>query len=100
MLHVAGLRKSYGKVMALRDVDLAIAEGEIVGLIGPNGAGKTTLVSIIVGLRSADAGEVFIKGIDALRSPEKVRPLLGVAPQDLGIYPTLTVKANLRFFGE
>src|SRR5262249_31994579 len=100
MLAIAGLKKAYGSVVALQGVDLEIAEGEIVGLLGPNGAGKTTLVSIVVGLRHADAGAVCVKGIDALRYPEKVRPFLGLVPQDLGVYPPLTVRANLRFFGE
>ncbi|MGZ6135759.1 MAG: ABC transporter ATP-binding protein, partial [Myxococcaceae bacterium] len=63
-------------------------------------AGKTTMVSIVVGLRVADAGEVRVDGIDALRRPERVRPLIGLAPQDLGIGPTLTVERNLRTMGE
>nr|BBH87135.1 ABC transporter ATP-binding protein [Thermosporothrix sp. COM3] len=100
MLRIVGLCKAYGQIVALQDVDLSIEAGEIVGLIGPNGAGKTTLVSLVAGLRKADAGSVTIQGIDALRFPEKVRPLLGVAPQDSSFYPGLLVRDNLRFFGE
>jgi ABC-2 type transport system ATP-binding protein len=100
VLHVEGLRKAYGSTAALDGVDLDVAAGEIVGLLGPNGAGKTTLVSIVAGLRSADGGSVRIGGIDALAHPHRARPLLGLAPQETGIYPTLTCRQNLRFFGE
>jgi ABC-2 type transport system ATP-binding protein len=100
LLEVAGLRKSYGATAALAGVDLAVDAGEIVGLLGPNGAGKTTLVSIVAGLRRADAGRVVVGGIDALAHPHRARRLLGLAPQETGIYPTLTCRQNLRFFGE
>src|SRR4051812_25763844 len=100
VLQVEGLRKAYGTNVALDGVDLEVAAGEIVGLLGPNGAGKTTLVSIVAGLRGADRGSVRIGGIDALAHPHRVRPLLGLAPQETGIYPTLTCRQNLRFFGE
>lgn len=100
MLEVTGLRKSYGQLRALKGVDLRVEAGEIVGLLGPNGAGKTSLVSIVAGLRRADAGTVRVGGLDALRHPEAVRPLLGLAPQELGIYPNLTVAENLAFFAD
>jgi len=100
VLEVRGLRKSYGNVAALRGVDLDIAAGEICGLLGPNGAGKTTLVSIVAGLRKADAGTVKVDGVDALRSPFTARRSLGLAPQDLGVYPTVRVRDNLVCFGE
>ncbi|HUF85472.1 MAG TPA: ABC transporter ATP-binding protein [Acidimicrobiia bacterium] len=100
MLEVRGLRKSYGDVDALRGVDLDIAAGEICGLLGPNGAGKTTLVSIVAGLRKADAGTVTLNGVDALRNPFAARRSLGLAPQDLGVYPTVRLRDNLVCFGE
>ena len=100
MLHITGLRKSYGEREVLLDVDLDAAPGEIVGLLGPNGAGKTTLVSIVAGLRTADQGRVAVDGIDALAHPERARVAIGLAPQDLGIYPILTVSHNLALFGE
>lgn len=100
MLEIEGLQRSYGDVRALAGVDLAVRPGEILGLLGPNGAGKTTLVSIVAGLRRADSGQVRVDGIDALRRPTEVRRRLGLAPQDLGIYPVLTVRENLVFFGE
>ncbi len=99
VLSVRGVTKSYGDHHVLHGVDLEIQPGEIVGLLGPNGAGKTSLVSIIAGLRTADAGTIRINGIDALANPRQARTALGIAPQDLGIYPTLTVEHNLRILG-
>jgi ABC-2 type transport system ATP-binding protein len=98
VLDVRDLRKSYGDVPALRGVDLHVAEGEIVGLLGPNGAGKTTLVSIVAGLRRPDAGEVRIAGDDPTKA--STRRLVGLAPQELGIYASLTVRENLSLFAE
>jgi len=100
MLEIQGLRKSYGTRLALAGVDLDIDAGEIVGLLGPNGAGKTTLVSILACLIQPDAGGVFIGSIDAVAHPHRARRLLGLAPQETGIYPTLTCRDNLKFFAE
>jgi ABC-2 type transport system ATP-binding protein len=100
MLEIKGLCKAYGEHEVLRGVDLQARAGEIVGLLGPNGAGKTTLVSIVAGLRRADAGEVAVNGVDALAHPDQAREVLGLAPQELGIYPVLSVEKNLRFFAE
>ena len=100
MLHVSGLHKSYGEIQALRGVDLDVAAGEIVALLGPNGAGKTTLVSIVAGLRKADSGVVEVAGHDALARTVQVRSKIGLAPQDIGVYPVVTVRRNLALFGE
>ena len=100
MLMVRGVHKSYGSVEALRGVDLTVEPGEIVGLVGPNGAGKTSLVSIIAGLRRPDAGEVGVGGLDVTKHRQEVGRLLGLAPQELSIYPTLTVRDNLVLYGE
>jgi ABC-type multidrug transport system ATPase subunit len=100
MLEIRGLRKAYGDLEVLRGVDLDVGPGEVVGLLGPNGAGKTTMVSIVAGLREADGGEVAVDGVDALRRSELVRPMIGLAPQDLGIWPVLSVERNLRYMGE
>lgn len=100
VLHIAGLRKAYGEIHALRAVDLDVAAGEIVALLGPNGAGKTTLVSIVAGLRRADAGVVEVDGLDALGRSAQVRQRIGLAPQDTGIYPVVSVRRNLLLFGE
>jgi ABC-2 type transport system ATP-binding protein len=99
-LYVSGVRKSYGDFEVLKGVDLEIEPGEIAGLLGHNGAGKTTLVSCVAGLRRADSGTILVNGVDATSDPLKAREHLGIAPQDLGIYPTLTVRGNLELFGE
>jgi ABC-2 type transport system ATP-binding protein len=99
VLRVEGLRKSYGEVHALRGVDLEVGAGEVVSLLGPNGAGKTTLVSIVAGLRKADEGTVEVDGLDARHSSVDVRRRIGLAPQDLGIYPVVSVRNNLELFG-
>ena len=100
MLKVRGVHKSYGQVKALNGVDLDVGRGEIVALLGPNGAGKSTLVSVIAGLRKPDEGGVWLNGIDAGAHPDLARRQLGLAPQETGIYPTVSVLDNLRFFGE
>jgi ABC-2 type transport system ATP-binding protein len=99
VLQIRTLSKSYGRLEVLRGLDLDVHPGEICGLLGRNGAGKTTLVSIVAGLCPADGGSVRIDGLDAFRDMGHIRDRLGVAPQDLGIYPTLSVRANLEFFG-
>ncbi|MGZ4666842.1 MAG: ABC transporter ATP-binding protein, partial [Frankiaceae bacterium] len=100
VLSVEGLHKSYGQVKALCGLDLEVAPGQIVSLLGPNGAGKSTFVSIVAGLRRPDAGSVFVGGVDALARPKAARSLIGLAPQELGIYPVVTVRQNLTLFGE
>ena len=98
MLDVQALSKAYGTRRALDGVDLRVGAGEITALLGRNGAGKTTLVSIVAGLRGADAGRVFIGGVDAMAEPRRARRVLGLAPQVTGVYPTLTCRANLQLF--
>jgi ABC-2 type transport system ATP-binding protein len=98
MLVVDGVTKSYGATLALDGIDLTVEAGTIVGLLGPNGAGKTSLVSIVAGLRRPDAGAVSVAGIDVASHPHHARELIGYAPQETGVYPTLTVRDNLRFF--
>src|SRR5262245_20661167 len=97
MLSVSEVSKSYGERRALAGVSLHVEAGEILGLLGQNGAGKTTLVSIVAGLRRPDGGRVTVDGIDVFRSPQRARRLIGLAPQDTGVYLPLTVRDNLRY---
>jgi ABC-2 type transport system ATP-binding protein len=99
MLVAENLRKRYGSTHALAGFSLTVEPAEIVGLIGHNGAGKTTFVEITAGLVRPDAGRVTIAGIDPARAPAAARSRLGLAPQQLALYPTATVAANLRLFG-
>ena len=97
-LDVREIRKSYGTHEVLRGVDLRVEPGQILGLLGRNGAGKSTLITILCGLRRADSGTASICG-HRPTSADAAR-LIGYAPQELGIYPDLSVTQNLAAFGE
>lgn len=99
MLKVLGLTKRFGDVLAVDDVGFSVDRGEIVGLLGPNGAGKTTTMAMVAGLLRADAGSITIDGRDMAEVRIGDRRL-GSAPQEIGIYPVLTVKENLEFFAQ
>jgi ABC-2 type transport system ATP-binding protein len=99
-LRIRQVYESYGSLEALSGINLDVRRGEIVALLGPNGAGKTTLVSIVAGLRKADSGRVWVDGIEVGDRAQAARRQLGLAPQATGIYPSLTARDNLRFFGE
>ncbi|MEM7094003.1 MAG: ABC transporter ATP-binding protein [Actinomycetota bacterium] len=100
MLRAEGIVKSYGEVQALRGADLGVEAGEVVSLLGRNGAGKTTLLSTIAGLLEPDAGTITVDGIDVWDEPKRAAALVGIAPQETGIYRAVSVRDNLRFFGE
>ncbi|MGE5572868.1 MAG: ATP-binding cassette domain-containing protein [Bacteroidota bacterium] len=95
---VSGLRKSYGKTVAVDGLDLSVRSGQVFGMLGPNGAGKTTTVEILVGLRTRDAGEVSVLGMDPAREGRRVRSRIGVQLQARGLYPRLTVKEIVTLF--
>ena len=97
-LEAAGLRKSYGARMVVKEVHLAVDSGEVVGLLGPNGAGKTTSFYMIVGLVRADAGTITIEGQRVERLPIHQRSRLGLSylPQEASIFRKLTVEENVR----
>jgi len=100
ILRIDGLRKSYRGVEVLRGIDLRVHAGEVASLLGPNGAGKSTIVSIVAGLRRADAGSITVAGVDALARSRAARRMIGLAPQELAVCPVLDVAGNLRLFGE
>lgn len=101
MLEVSGLTTKYGAISALRDADLTIREGEVVGLIGPNGAGKTTLLGSIAGLIPIDSGKIMFSGADiTLLAPEKiVRAGLSLVLEHRRIFSDMTVEENLKIGG-
>lgn len=84
---------------AVNDVTFAVDEGEIFGLLGPNGAGKTTLISILCGLIRPTSGEFTICNMSYRKSGQHLRSRIGVVPQDFAIYPALTARENLTYFG-
>jgi ABC-2 type transport system ATP-binding protein len=98
MLEAASLVKRFGSTVALDGFDLTVAPGEIAGLVGHNGAGKTTFARIIAGLVRPESGTARIAGIDSSHGAARVRPLLGLAPQELALYPTATARENLFLF--
>ncbi|MGA8726914.1 MAG: ABC transporter ATP-binding protein [Acidimicrobiales bacterium] len=98
VLQAVGVSKRYGETVALDGVDLAICCGQIVALLGPNGAGKSTLSNIICGLLQADSGKVTIGESSLMERPEVTRQLVGYAPQEIALYPSRSVKANLTHF--
>jgi ABC-2 type transport system ATP-binding protein len=99
MICAEDLRKRYGNRVALDGVSFAANAGEIVGLLGPNGAGKTTTLSILSGVIAPDSGRALIAGRDLALEPGPARRSLGLVPQSLALYPTLTALENLMFFG-
>ncbi len=100
-LSVAGLSAGYGKKTVIRDIDLAVRPGEIVGVLGHNGAGKTTLARAICGIIAPRAGRVMLESTDITgRKPSRnVADGLAIVPQGHGIFPTLTVQKNLELGG-
>jgi ABC-2 type transport system ATP-binding protein len=100
VLEVTEVRKRYGETVALGGVTLAVEVGELFGLLGPNGAGKTTLIKILCGLTDADGGGVKLFGRPFRRADRDLRRMIGIGTQDLSIYPDLSARENLRFFGK
>ena len=98
-LEVTGLRKSFGRKVAVAGVDLSITSGSFYGVVGPNGAGKTTTLSMATGLLEPDAGRVLIHGYDLWREPEKAKPLLGVLPDGLRTFDRLTGSELISYAG-
>jgi ABC-2 type transport system ATP-binding protein len=99
ILEVENLVKNFGEFPAVKGVSFSVEAGEIFGLLGPNGAGKTTTISMVTGILEPTSGSARISGIDIGKDPIQVKHLIGLVPQDLALYPTLSARANLNFFG-
>jgi len=95
---VRDLRKSYGKIEAVRGISFEVAEGEVFGLLGPNGAGKTTTVEILEGLRKADGGTAVVDGIDVAKEPMKAKERVGVQFQQSSFPENFTAKETVELF--
>ena len=98
-IEAVGLRKSFGKVAALRGLDLAVPRGSVCALLGPNGAGKTTVVRILATLSRPDAGTARVAGHDVVREAGKVRESIGLAGQHAAVDYDLTGRENLFIIG-
>ncbi len=98
MIATQQLRKTYGPNIVLDGVTLELAAGQCLALLGPNGAGKTTLLRILATLLRPTAGSLHVGGFDALREPDRVRPLIGMVGHGSYVYEDLTAQENLRFW--
>ena len=99
-IEVRNLKKSFGSLQAVQGVDFTARQGEILSLLGPNGAGKSTTISILSGLLAPTSGEAFIMGHSVHAAPQAARASLGVVPQDIALYPDLSARENLDFWGK
>jgi heme exporter protein A len=97
-VEIEGLTKSFGGHRALKDLSLAVAEGEFLSILGPNGAGKTTLLKIIAATLRPSSGIVRVSGLDMGRDSNEVRRLVGYVPHQTLLYDDLTAYENLRFY--
>lgn len=99
MIEITALCKRFGAVQALRDVSFSARIGRITGLLGPNGAGKSTCLRILSTVLLPDSGRASIGGLDVTREPLAVRRIMGVLPHGAGLYPQLTGRENIAYYG-
>jgi ABC-2 type transport system ATP-binding protein len=99
ILEVNNLAKKFGDFEAVKGISFSVEEGEVFGLLGPNGAGKTTAISMLTGVLNPTSGTARIAGYDLVKEQDEVKKINGLVPQDLALYPTLSARANLNFFG-
>jgi len=99
-IEVTNLKKSFGDLQAVRDVNFSAEKGEILSLLGPNGAGKSTTISMLSGLLEPSHGQASIMGHSVIDEPDVAKTSLGVVPQDIALYPDLSARENLTFWGK
>jgi ABC-2 type transport system ATP-binding protein len=99
MIEVRNLSHRYGSVPAVRDLSFRVEKGQVLGLLGPNGAGKSTTMRAVVGLLTPTEGRVFIGGHDLVTESAQARRLLGYLPENVPLYPELTVEEFVSFAG-
>jgi sodium transport system ATP-binding protein len=99
MIQVEGLRKRFGDVVAVDDVSFVAPDGGVTGLLGPNGAGKTTTLRMLYGLMRPDGGRITVDAVDAVADPQGAQGHLGVLPDVSGLYPRLTAREHIHYYG-
>jgi ABC-2 type transport system ATP-binding protein len=99
ILEVDHLVKKYGDFEAVKGISFTVEEGEVFGLLGPNGAGKTQTISMLTSVIEPTSGSARIGGFDIRTQRDQAKKINGLVPQDLALYPTLSARANLNFFG-
>ena len=97
MIAVEHLNRTYGSLHAVRDVSFNIGQGEVIGLLGPNGAGKTTIMKMMCGFLEPSSGKVTINGADIAQSTKLAQSFIGYLPENLPVYPEMTVMAYLEY---
>lgn len=100
MIKVSDLNKRFGKVQAVQGVSFTAQDGRITGLLGPNGAGKSTTLRILATLLRPDSGDAIVDGQSVLNNPIEVKRRMGVLSHASGLYPQLTARENIVYFGE
>ena len=98
-IKISNLQKAYGSALVLKDVNLEVDSGEIIGYIGPNGAGKSTTIKILIGMIPDYTGNVEVMGLDVKANPLEVKRLIGYVPENASLYETLSPMEYLRFLG-
>lgn len=99
ILSVRELGKSFGKLEAVKGVSFSVEKGESFSLLGPNGAGKSTTINMITGLYPPTSGSIQITGVDIIKNPKQAQKSIGVVPQEIALYETLSARENLKFWG-
>jgi sodium transport system ATP-binding protein len=100
VIRIDNLHKRFGEVRAVDGVSFSAADGQVTGLLGPNGAGKTTTLRMLYTLMLPDEGQIVVDGIDAVADAQGARFALGVLPDQSGLYPRLTAREHIEYFGE
>ena len=100
MISVSHIKKSFGKITAVKDVSFSAENGQITGLLGPNGAGKTTTLRVLYTVLKPDSGSATVDGFDVARQTQQVLARIGALPDSHGLYPRLTARENIRYFGQ
>ena len=98
-LHKTFRTRRGATIRAVDGISFSLAQGELFSLLGPNGAGKTTTISMLCGLLTPTSGQAMIRGISMTRHPLDAKQHIGVVPQEIALYPRLTARQNLQFFG-
>lgn len=101
-IEIHALRKRYkgNSEESLKGIDLLIERGAFYGILGPNSAGKTTLISVMCGLLKYDAGQVLIDQNESRSSGNNIKKIIGLVPQEIALYPKLSVRENIAYFGQ
>jgi len=99
VIRVEGLSRSFGAIRAIDAVGFEAHDGRITGLLGPNGAGKSTTLRVLYTVLRPDSGSASVDGVDVIRDPLAARRAIGVLPHSAGIYPQLTARENIAYFG-